>query len=83
MQNAYILKIDSEAHESIYLVEIIDHKTNGAAVINDDGYTTSNGRRVPRRITVGWKILCKRKDKFTSWVSLKDIKEVYTVQVAD
>ena len=75
--------VDSEGHESLYLAEIIDHKANGQAIKKDDGFTTSNGRKIPRRTTKGWTLLCKWKDSSTSWVPLKDIKESYPAQVAE
>jgi len=76
-------QVDSEGHESLYLAEIMDHKSNASAVTKDDAYITSNGRKVPRRTTIGWKLLCKWKDSSTSWVPLKDIKESYPIQVAE
>ena len=76
-------QVDSEGHESLYLAEIMDHKSNATAVTKDDAYITSNGRKVPRRTTIGWKLLCKWKDSSTSWVPLKDIKESYPIQVAE
>ena len=54
IEESLYYQVDSEGHESLYLAEIIDHKTSGAVVTKDDGYTTSNDRRVPRRTTVGW-----------------------------
>ena len=75
--------VDSEGHESLHLLEIIDHKADASAIKKDDGYITSNGRKIPRRTTIGWKLLCRWKDKSTSWVPLKDIKEAYPAQVAE
>ena len=73
----------SEEHDSLYLADIMDHKSNASALINDDNYTTSNGRKVPKRTVIGQKILHKWKDKSTCWVPLNDVKESYPVQVAE
>ena len=75
--------MDSEGHESLYLAEIIDHKSNASVVTADDGYTTSNDRRVPRRTIIGWKSIYKWKDNPTSWFPLKDIKKSYHVQITE
>jgi hypothetical protein len=44
---------------------------------------TNNGRQRNRRMTQGWKLLITWKDRSTSWVSLKDLKEPFPVQVAE
>ena len=75
--------IDSEGRESLYLAEILDHKSDNCAIKKDDGFTTSNGRKIPRRTTKGWKLLYKWKDSTQSWVPLKDIKESYPAQVTE
>lgn len=41
------------------LDEIIDHKSDGTAVKEDDAYITRNGRRVLRQTTKGWKLCCR------------------------
>ena len=66
------------------LHEITDHATDGKAVTKDDGYSTSsNGNRVPKVTTKGWKLLCHWKDGSSSWVPLKDMKGSYPIPVAE
>ena len=46
-------QVDSEGHESLYLAEIIDHKSNASTVTKDDCYITSNGSKISRMTTIG------------------------------
>ena len=75
--------VDSEGHKSLYLAEILEHRLDTSNVSKDDGYITSSGRKIPRRTTLGWKIICKWKDNSISWVPLKDIKEYHPARVAE
>ena len=75
---------DSEGHELMLMDEIIDHRSTGDAVKRDDGYIkTNSGNMVPRKTTKGWDLLVSWKDKSTSWVALKDIKESHPIEVAE
>ena len=75
---------DSDGHELMLMEEIIDHRSTGDAVKKDDGYIkTNSGNMVPRKTTKGWDLLVNWKDKSSSWVALKDIKESHPVQVAE
>jgi len=63
---------------------VIDHRSDGRAVRKDDGFIKSeSGNSVPRKTTVGWDLLIEWKDGTTSWLALKDIKDSYSVQVAE
>jgi hypothetical protein len=63
---------------------IIDHRSDGRAVKKDDGFLKSKcGNSVPRKTTIGWNLLIEWKDGTTSWLALKDIKDTYSVQVAE
>ena len=42
-----------------------------------------NGRRRRKETTQGWEILIQWKDGYTTWKSLKDLKDSYLVQVAE
>ena len=77
--------MDDESFEHIILDEIIDYQKNAAvAVSDDDRYIISaNGNRHPRRTTKGWELCILWKDKSTSWVALKDVKEGNPIQVAE
>ena len=75
---------DEYGHLIQLMKGIIDHRSDGRAVKADDGFVTNrSGNRIPRKTTVGWELLIEWKDKNTSWVSLKDIKEANPIQVAE
>ena len=64
--------------------EIIDYRTNGTELKQQDAFiTTKMGTKCRRETTKGWDLLIEWKDGSTNWVSLKDIKESYLVQVAE
>ena len=44
---------------------------------------TGTGTRRRREITIGWVLLAQWKDRSTNWVSLRDLKEAYSVQTAE
>ena len=63
--------------------EIIDYCTNWQEVKQQDTFiTTRTGTKRRRETTKGWDILIEWKDGSTNWVTLKDVKESYPVQVA-
>jgi hypothetical protein len=83
-ENLY-LQVDSEGNSYSIMSEITDCKSDGSAIKKDDGMeTTSDGREEhPKWTTKGWKLIVNWKDGPASWVSLKDLKEAYPVQVAE
>ena len=77
-------RCDDEGHELMLMHEIIDHRKNGDAIASDDGFVRSkNGNMIPKKTTKGWSLLVNWKDKSSSWVPLKDLKESHAVQVAE
>ncbi|KAI2499334.1 Reverse transcriptase (RNA-dependent DNA polymerase) [Fragilaria crotonensis] len=77
-------QIDDEGNRHVLFQEIIDHRTNGKQVLQQDAFiTTRTGTRRRRETTVGWELLVQWKDQSTTWVSLKDMKEAYPVQSAE
>ena len=64
--------------------EIIDYRTNGQEVNQLDTFITMRTWTKRRRETTkGWEILIKWKDGSMNWVTLKDVKESYPVQLAE
>ena len=64
--------------------EIIDYWTNRTELKQQDAFiTTKMGTKQRRETTKGWELLIEWKDSSTNWVSLKDIKESYPVEVAE
>ena len=77
-------QVDDEGNRHILFNEIIDHRTNGKQVLQQDAFvTTRTGTRRRRETTIGWELLVQWKDLSTTWVSLKDMKEAYPVQSAE
>jgi transcriptional accessory protein Tex/SPT6 len=46
-------------------------------------FVDEHGRARPRITTQGWKLLVDWKDGTTSWVPLKDIKELFPIETAE
>ena len=64
--------------------KIIDYRTNGTKLKQQDAFiTTKTGTKRRRETTKGWELLIEWKDGSTNWMSLKDIKESYPVEVAE
>ena len=77
-------RCDELGHELMLLEDIVDHSRNGDAVVADDGMIkTNSGNLVPRKTTKGWSLFVNWRDKSSSWVPLKDLKESHPVQVAE
>ena len=77
-------QVDSEGHRHVLLDEIIDHRTDGTEVKQQDAFILNkSGAKRQRETTKGWEILVQWKDGSTNWVKLKDIKESYPIQVAE
>jgi hypothetical protein len=82
-ENLYA-QVDEEGNRHVLFEEIIDHRTTGKEVKQQDAFVTaSNGTRRRRETTQGWEILVRWKDASTSWIALKDLKESYPVQLAE
>ena len=68
-------QVDAEGNRHVLFDIIVDHRTDGKEVKQQDAFTT-NSRGVNRRreTTKGWEMLIQWKYGSTTWVSLKDIK---------
>jgi hypothetical protein len=77
-------QVDAEGHRQIILDEIIDHRTTRNAISKANGYYKTR-QGIPRKkiTTRGWEICVLWKDGSTNWVSLKDLKHSYPVELAD
>jgi hypothetical protein len=67
-------QIDDEGYTYQLMDEIIDHQKDATAL--------SKGDTTPMT-TKGWKLLVQWKDKTTSWIPLKDLKESNPVETAE
>ena len=77
-------QVDAEGNRHVLFDEIIDHRTDGKEVKQQDAFlTTRLGTRRRRETTIGWEILVQWKDQSTSWIALKDMKDSFPVQLAE
>jgi hypothetical protein len=78
-------QVDDEGNRHVLFEEIVDHRTDGSEVKQQDAFiTTRNGNKRRRETTKGWEILVQLwKDGSVTWVALKDMKNSYPVQLAE
>ena len=77
-------QVDDDGNRQVLLDEIIDHRKNSKAVTQQDAFVTMrNGSKRRRETTIGWELLVQWKDGSTNWITLKDLKESYPVQVSE
>ncbi len=75
--------VDDNGRTELILDEIIDHRSNKEAVAKRDGWIQSRGMSKRVITTKGWHLKVAWKDRSSSWVPLKDIKESNPIEVAE
>ncbi len=77
-------QIDSEGQQYVLMDEILDWmQTDDAIDEHNVLHILYNGNMHPRQTTQGYLLCVQWKDGSTSWENLKDLKEVYPVQLAE
>ena len=77
-------QVNEEFKRSVLFDEIVDVRTDGTQVLQQDAFvTTSSGTQRRVITTKGWEVNLKWKDGSTTWNKLKDIKDSYPVQLAE
>jgi hypothetical protein len=77
-------QVDDEGNRHVLFEEIVDHRTDGSEVKQQDAFIqTRSGTKRRKETTKGWEILVQWKDGSTTWVALKDMKNSYPVQLAE
>ena len=77
-------QVDDAGNRHVLFSKIIDHRTNGKELKQQDAFiVSSKGAKRRRETTAGWEILVQWKDGSSTWVALKDMKEAYPVQLAE
>ena len=77
-------QVDQDGNRQDLLDKIIDYCTTGKEVKQQDAFiTTRTGTKRRHETTIGWELLVQWKDGSTNWITLKDLKESYPVQVAE
>jgi hypothetical protein len=78
-----IAQVDEEGQRQMMMSEIVDHRVLPDAIPQSQGtYVNQYGVKRRKTTTRGWEILVEWKDGSTDWVSLKDLKESYPVELA-
>ena len=66
------------------LEDISDHRVLEDAIPPDKGtFVTERGQSIKLRTTKGWEMYVTWKDGCGDWVTLKDLKNCYPLEVAD
>ena len=79
-----LAQVDDEGHRHLMLDEIEDHRVLENAVPKSEGtYTTQQGMKRKKRTTQGWEVLVRWKDGSSNWVTLKDIKDSYPIELVE
>ena len=77
-------QVDEEGHHYQLLDHISNHRKDYIAVRDSETWIVSkNGRRNRKSTTKGWYLEAQWRDGSSSWVPLKEIKENYSVLVAE
>ena len=77
-------QVYEEGNRHVLFDEIFEHRCDVNQVKMQDAFsTTTRGVKRRRPTTKGWEILVKWKDGSTTWLELKDMKEAYSVQLAE
>ena len=77
--------MNTNGERFLLLNEITDHRCTDSKVITlTNSFTESNNNVLSRKhTTYGWDLLVSWKDGSSNWVSLKDLKESYPVELAE
>ena len=77
-------QVDEEGNRSVLFHEIVDVRTDGTQVLQQDAFVnTSRGTQGRVTTTKDWEVNIKWKEGSTIWNKLKDIKDSYPVQLAE
>ena len=74
---------DIEGNQYRLMDHIVDHRKDNKAVSKDNQDVRWNGKTYKQKTTRGWQLCMDWKDKSTSWERLSDMKESYSVEVAE
>ena len=76
--------VDGEENQHVLFQDIVDHRYDSTEVKEQYAFiTTHTGMNYCRKTTKGIEFLIQWKDGSTAWVTLKDMKNSYPVQMAE
>ena len=75
---------DDEGRMHAILKEITDHRKDSTAIEIANGFMhTKRGKRIPKKTTKGWQLLCLWKDGSSDWIDLKHLKDSNPIELAE
>ena len=79
-----LAKVDEQGHRHLMLDKIIDHRVLKDKIPKSKStYNKNNGTNRRVQTTCGWETFVSWKDGSKDWISLKDIKDSYPVQLEE
>ena len=79
-----IPQVDEEGHRQMFFSEIMDHRILSDAIPKAQGtFVTSHGAIRKKRTTKGVEICVQWKDGSFDWISMKDLKDSYPIELAE
>jgi hypothetical protein len=79
-----LAQVDEEGHRQMLIDEIEYHRITDDAIPIDQGtFPTPAGMKRQQHTTKGWELSVQWKDGSSTWISLKDLKDTYPVELAD
>ena len=76
-------QVDGEGRRQMMLSSIMDHRVLQDAIPKSQGtYTNAYGVKRRKTTTRGWELLVEWRDGSSDWISLKDLKDSYPVELA-
>ena len=77
-------QVDQDGRRFVLFDEIIDHRTDGTEIKEEDAFIhMANGIKRRRETTKGWEVCIQWKDGSSTWNQVKDVKESYPIQLAE
>lgn len=79
-----LAQVDDQGHRQLMIDEIVDHRVGPTAIPMSKGtYRTRNGTTRKVLTTRGWDIYVQWKDGSGKWISFKDMKESFPIELAE
>ena len=75
-------QVDTEGNQYQIFKEIVNHRRRKGAVDKADQFTHYQGKKSKKKTTAGWDLEVEWRDGSTSWLSLKELKNSNSVEVA-
>ena len=82
--NNLFVQVDQDGQRFVLFDEVVDRRTDGSQIKSEDAFIhIFNGNKRRRETTKGWEVCIQWKDGISTWNHVKDVKEAYSVHIAD